>query len=92
MPGDPKECREHAKRCLQLADETTNPTLKDSLIEISTHWLRLAADLDRTWLLLAEFGEPQLQGSAGANNEEAPMAGAKGCGSDASPDDTVSRG
>ena len=45
MPGDPKECREHAKRCLQLADETTNPALKDSLLDISRHWMRLAADL-----------------------------------------------
>jgi hypothetical protein len=93
MPGDPKECREHAKRCLQLADETTNPALKDSLIEISTQWLRLAADLDRTWLLLAEFGEPQLQGSAGANDgEPRAMVGDKGSGSNASADDTVSRG
>jgi hypothetical protein len=64
VPGDPKECREHAKRCLQLADETTNPALKDSLLDISRHWMRLAADLDRTWLLLAEVGEPQLQDSA----------------------------
>jgi hypothetical protein len=93
MPGDPKECREHAKRCLQLADETTNPALKDSLIEISTQWLRLAADLDRTWLLLAEFGEPRLQGSAGSNDEEPrALVGAKSSESNASPDDTVSRG
>ena len=67
MPGDPKECREHAKRCLQLADETTNPALKDSLLDISRHWMRLASDLDRTWLLLAEFGEPQLQESLASN-------------------------
>ena len=33
MPGDPKECREHAKRCWELASETTNPALKESLVE-----------------------------------------------------------
>jgi hypothetical protein len=81
MPGNPKECREHAKRCLQLADETTNPALRDSLLDISTQWIRLAADLDRTWLLLAEFGEPQIRGSASANNEEPPRrVGARSCG------------
>jgi hypothetical protein len=31
MPENPKECRERAKRCLQLAHETTNPVLKDRL-------------------------------------------------------------
>ena len=46
MPGDPKQCREHAKRCLQLAQETSNPALKDSLGNIAEQWMRLATDLD----------------------------------------------
>jgi len=33
MPGGPKECREHAKRCWALASEVTNPALKESLVE-----------------------------------------------------------
>ena len=60
MPGDPKECREHAKRCLQLAYETTNPALKDSLTDIAGQWMRLATDLEATKRLLDEWGEPGL--------------------------------
>jgi len=61
MPGNPNECREHAKRCLQLAHETTNPVLKDSLTDIAGLWTRLATDLEATRLLLDQFGEPQPQ-------------------------------
>ena len=59
MPGNPKECRERAKRCLQLAHETPNPVLKDSLTDIARQWTRLATDLEATRLLLDEWGEPQ---------------------------------
>jgi hypothetical protein len=61
MPGNPKECRERAKRCLQLAHETANPVLKDSLTDIGRQWTRLATDLEATRLLLDEFGLPQPQ-------------------------------
>jgi hypothetical protein len=59
MPGNPNECREHAKRCLQLADETTNPVLKKSLTDIAAQWTRLATDLEVTRQLLGEFGSAQ---------------------------------
>jgi hypothetical protein len=58
MPGDPKDYREHAKRCLQIAQETTNPALRSSLQEIAQQWLRLAADLEATKPLLEEWGDP----------------------------------
>ena len=60
MPGDPKQCREQAKRCLELAHETTNPALKDSLADIAGQWMRLATDLDATTRLLQAWGEPRL--------------------------------
>ena len=60
MPGDPKQCREHAKRCLQLAQETSNPALKDSLGDIAGQWMRHAADLEATTRLLEAWGEPSL--------------------------------
>jgi hypothetical protein len=41
MPWNPKECREHARRCLKIAQEATNPALKASLEEIAQQWLRL---------------------------------------------------
>jgi hypothetical protein len=61
MPGNPSECRERAKRCLQLAEETTNPAVKDSLTDFARQWARLATDLEVTRLLLDEFGLPQPQ-------------------------------
>lgn len=59
MPGDPKECREHAKRCLQMAWEATNPPLKQSLNEIANHWMSLATELEATKRLLDEWGDPR---------------------------------
>jgi hypothetical protein len=50
------ECREHAKRCLALASETTNPMLRDSLEDTARRWARLAVDLERTRLLLDACG------------------------------------
>ncbi len=47
MPGDPEECRAHAKRCWALASQTTDPVLKDSL-NVAQRWARLAAELDHT--------------------------------------------
>ena len=38
MPGDPKRCREHAKRCWALASEVTNPVLKESLLDAAQRW------------------------------------------------------
>jgi hypothetical protein len=58
MPGDPKDYREHAKRCLKIAQETTNPALRASLEEIAHHWLRLAADFEATKPLLEAWGDP----------------------------------
>jgi hypothetical protein len=56
MPGDPNDCRENAKRCLKLASETTNPRLKESLIDVAERWAALARDLETTRVLLAEVG------------------------------------
>jgi len=55
MPGDPKECREHAKHCWALASQVTNPALKESLVETAQRWSRLATDLEAMHILLAEW-------------------------------------
>ena len=46
MPGDPKQCREHAKRCWALASEITNPVLKESLTDAAQRWALLATELE----------------------------------------------
>ena len=52
MPGNPKECREHAKRCWALASKTKNPVLKDSLVGLAQNWARLARELETNKRLL----------------------------------------
>lgn len=56
MPGDPSECREHAKRCWALAAEATSPAVKESLLELAQRWARLASDLKSTHDLLEKWG------------------------------------
>ena len=46
MPGDPKECREHARRCAELANSATTPEARDQFLSLQLSWIRLAADLD----------------------------------------------
>lgn len=58
MPGDPKECRERAKRCWALAAEARNPVLKESLVDLAQRWAVLASDLEATKRLLDGWGEP----------------------------------
>jgi hypothetical protein len=58
MPGDPEECRQHAKRCWTLAGEAKNPEIKNSLVEIARRWTALAAELEATHKLLELFEDP----------------------------------
>jgi hypothetical protein len=65
MPGDPSECREHAKRCWALASETKNPVVKESLVELAQHWARLAAELEATHRLLKAWAPDTQKKDAG---------------------------
>jgi hypothetical protein len=56
MPGDPRECREHAARCAELAHTAKSPELKMTLINLSQNWMKLASDLERAANLLAAEG------------------------------------
>jgi hypothetical protein len=56
MPGDPNECREHAKRCWALASQTKNPVLQESLVDLAQRWAVLAVDLAATRRLLDTWG------------------------------------
>jgi hypothetical protein len=62
MPGDPKQCQEHAKRCWEPASGATNPVLKESLIDLAQRWTRLASDLEVTARMLDVWGEPSPSG------------------------------
>ncbi len=65
MPGDPKQCREHAKRCWALASEITNPVLKESLTDAAQRWAVLAAELETIHSLLEALEEPEKEAGLG---------------------------
>ena len=45
MPLDPRECHESAKRCMELASETTDPNTQEILLSTAQNWERLASKL-----------------------------------------------
>jgi hypothetical protein len=47
MPGDPRECRKHAARCLELAASSANEGIKQTFLNIAKHWQMLAEELER---------------------------------------------
>ncbi len=57
MPGDPKECREHARRCAELAKVATTPEARDQFLSLQMSWIRLAADLDNAEALIDAMNE-----------------------------------
>ena len=58
MPGDPEECREHAKHCLELAKQAASPLPKAQFESLAQTWMRLAGDIARTKVLLEHWGSP----------------------------------
>ena len=53
MPGDPKECRQHALNCVQLAKKEL-PEARDRFAHSARTWIRLAEELERIQAVLAE--------------------------------------
>jgi hypothetical protein len=62
MPGDPKECRQHAANCMQLAGSATSPNLRRSFIELANHWNNIAAELDDAQSLINTLNQLDLSG------------------------------
>ena len=60
MPGDPRECREHANRCWALASQVTNSALRESLVETAQRWSRLALDLKAMDGLLEQWRQEDM--------------------------------
>jgi hypothetical protein len=56
MPGDPKECREHAKNCSRLASEAKTEQARETFENLARTWMRLATDLENAKALLDEWG------------------------------------
>ena len=52
MPGNPKECRDRALRCLELAKTASSPQVKAKFQNLAYTWSKLAADLEATLALI----------------------------------------
>lgn len=59
MPGDPKECRNHAAHCADLALSSSSSLARERFEGLAKTWLRLAVDLESSQALLDEWGELQ---------------------------------
>ena len=57
MPGNPKECREHARCCLEHAAAATSRLVRDNFLNLAQTWSRLARELEASKRFLDALGE-----------------------------------
>jgi hypothetical protein len=63
MTGDPKECREHARQCLEQARSAPTLLVMTRFESLAHLWLRLAEDLERAEALLEQRKVPERKAS-----------------------------
>jgi hypothetical protein len=61
VPGDPKQCREHAKACRRLAREAISPVTRKVFDDLARTWTRLATDLEMAQALLDSRKDEELE-------------------------------
>jgi hypothetical protein len=59
MPGDPKECREHAANCKRLAEEAPTPAAREHFSRLAAQWERLASELESARVFLETMADPE---------------------------------
>jgi hypothetical protein len=64
MPGDPRECRQHALNCMLLAKETANQESKQTFFGLAQSWTGLAVELEDAQALLNAINEIDLEDAA----------------------------
>jgi hypothetical protein len=57
MPGDPKECRDHARECQRLAQTARSETARLAFDNLANTWLGLAHELEVTKALLDTWSD-----------------------------------
>jgi hypothetical protein len=61
MPGNPKECRENAKQCLELASVARTQAGRERFEGLAQKWMAMANDYEVANLLLANWRIPTAQ-------------------------------
>lgn len=57
MPGSPRECREHASECMELARKAKTPEHRQLLTNLAQGWINFATEIERTQAHLSQHGE-----------------------------------
>jgi hypothetical protein len=57
VPGDPRACREHARRYAELATLAAAPEARDHFLSLEKSWIRLAAELESAEAFLNAMDE-----------------------------------
>ena len=57
LPGDPKECRQRARNCLQIAEEARSADVARTFVDLTHSWTKLAIELESAQALLAALDE-----------------------------------
>jgi len=52
MPGEPKECRQQAECCAEIARLASTPEARDTFLSLQMTWIRLAMDPDQSRALI----------------------------------------
>ena len=60
MPGDPEQCRKHARRCQRIAAESSSLRGKDLFENLAETWTRIANQHELAKALLETWGDPKL--------------------------------
>jgi hypothetical protein len=55
MRGDPKQCRENALRCADLAHTAKSPKLSMLLVDLSKNWMKMADELEQSQRLVEDY-------------------------------------
>ena len=57
MHSDPRACREHARRCAELAALVATPEEREHFLSLERTWIRLAAELESAEAFLNAMDE-----------------------------------
>jgi len=60
MPGDPKECRENAKRCFEFAQTARTEADRERFEGLAQRWLALATDFEAASVLLGKWSSVRM--------------------------------
>jgi hypothetical protein len=61
MPGDPKECRQHALNCVRLAQTSPYPHAREHFARLARTWIKLADDIERSQVFLRAMEDDEIE-------------------------------